>query len=108
MGLMAADATGHSSNARRHRHRVELSDITVAHGALHTSGKVLAMRPGDAGRNLIDSNPWNRLAGFRELGEFLDRGTVGRDIVVTTHAGGDRWKRHQVAWIGIGVTGATL
>jgi hypothetical protein len=46
---------------------------------------------------LIDSHPGDRLAGFRELSEFYNRGPVLCDIVVAAHASRDGWESHLIA-----------
>ena len=65
--------------------------------ALQARLKMLAMGPGDSRSHSIDPYPGDRLAGFRELGEFYNRGPVLCDIVVAAHASRDGWESHLIA-----------
>ncbi len=106
--LVAADAACHRGDTGGLRHGIELADIAVAHDALHARLEVLAMAPGDAGRDLIDAHPRDGLTGLIVLGKLHDGGFVFGDAGVAGHASARRGEGHQLAGIGICVAHLAL
>ncbi len=105
MRLMTADAAGHRRDTGVLCHGVDLSDVAMAHSALHTRLEMCAVRPGDAGSHLIDAYPGNGLIRFCEFGQLHNRGPIFCDGRVAHHAGARRGERHLIAGIGISVAG---
>src|SRR5579872_2147944 len=66
------------------------------------------MIPVDNCRDAVNAHPRNRRLVVSKLGQLLDLGFLFRDGGVTRHAAGHGWKRHVVAWIGIGMAFLTF
>jgi hypothetical protein len=98
---MATDAACHAGDRRSLRHLIQLAHLAMTVRALQARLKMLAVVPSDARSHLIDSYPGDRLAGFRELGEFDNCGPILCDIVVAAHAGRNRREGHLISgfWI---------
>ncbi len=105
MRLMTADAAGHRRDTGVLCHGVDLSDVAMAHSALHTRLQMRAVRPGNAGRHLIDAHPGNGLIRFCKFGQLHNRGPIFCDGRVAHHASARCRERHLIAGIRIRVAG---
>ena len=101
--FMATDAARHAGDTGVLRHRVHLRHLTVAHHALHTGRQMLAVRPGHAGSDLVDTLPRNRRTGSREFGQLNNGRFVFGDRTVALQADSGGRKRHLIPRIGIRV-----
>ena len=106
--LVAAEAAPHRRHARDLGHGVKLTDIAVARCALRPGLQMLAMRPSNAGSDLVHPHPWNGLPGFGKLRELHDCGLIFGNGGVAGHASPRCRKRHQGSGIGIGVAHLAL
>ena len=103
VGLVAGDAIGHGSDRGGFGHGTELSNIAVAHAALHSGLEMRAMAPVHARSELVDADPGNRLARFGEFGERLNGGLIFSYIDMALHAFGGGGEGHHIAGIGVDV-----
>ena len=106
--LVAAEAAPHRRHARDLGHGVKLTDIAVARCALRPGLQMLAMRPSNAGSDLVHPHPGNGLPGFGKLRELHDCGLIFGNGGVAGHASPRCRKRHQISGIGIGVAHLAL
>ena len=105
MRVVTTDAAGHGRDTGVLRRSFDLTDVAMAHGALHTGLQMSAMRPGNAGSHLIDAYPGNGLIRFCKFGQLHNRGPIVCDRSVAHHASARRRERHLIAGIGIRVAG---
>ena len=106
--VMTRHATEHLHDVRLERDDVALGHRAMAFRAIDLRLEMGSVLPEHVVRNLIDADPGNRLSGCRKFRQLLNRRTVRRDRLMTSHAEGRGRVRHQLSCVGIHVTGPAL
>jgi hypothetical protein len=108
MQLVAVEAANHSIHTFHIHHNLHLTDVPVAHFALHPGVQMSAMAPCYSRQDCVNADPRNRRFRLVIRRELLNSRPIFPERGVTFHARGSFRKSHQTSVIGIRVAELAL